>query len=262
MIRAALCYLGLSVFTVLGLLSCSSRDDLAPVAELQWQAGNHLTPTQYRVRQGDTLYAIAFRYEKDYQTLAKQNGLTTPYALKTGQMINLNGPHQSKPSVAATQVKKKAPPPASASKTYPHPARPSTAAVLAKRQDVRPVEAGSWLWPVAGKVLTNFNPAAGKKGIDIAGKPQMPVLAAADGTVAYAGNGLPGYGNLLIIKHPQHYLTAYAHNSALKVKEGQAVQAGQRIATMGTIPGGQTGIHFEIRKSGKPVNPLKYLKKS
>lgn len=116
----------------------------------------------------------------------------------------------------------------------------------------------TWAWPAAGKVLTPFNDSS-SKGVDISGKAGDPVLAAADGKVVYSGTGLRGYGQLVIVKHNTAYLTAYAHNSKILVKEGQAVTRGQKIAEMGNSDADQVKLHFEVRKQGKPVDPLKYL---
>lgn len=118
-----------------------------------------------------------------------------------------------------------------------------------------------WLWPVSGRVVTSFVPEQGKKGINIASRKGEKVIAAAAGVVAYAGSGLAGYGNLIIIKHNYGYLTAYGNNSKIMVSEGQHVKAGQIIAEVGVVDRKYTGVHFEIRKSGIPVNPLNYLQK-
>ncbi len=123
-------------------------------------------------------------------------------------------------------------------------------------------EAIDWSWPVNGKVLTGFNDAASAKGIDIGGNQGQPVLAAAPGKVVYSGSGLRGYGKLVIIKHNKTYLSAYAHNSQILVKEGQEVTKGQKIAEMGSSDTDRVKLHFEIRKLGKPVDPSKYLPSS
>jgi lipoprotein NlpD len=117
-----------------------------------------------------------------------------------------------------------------------------------------------WLWPAEGRVATSFVPQQGKKGIDIAGHKGQKIRAAGDGTVAYAGNGLSGYGNLIIIKHDNQYLTAYGNNLRNLVKEGQRIHYGQTIADMGIVDRRFWGVHFEMRRAGKPVNPMDYLK--
>jgi lipoprotein NlpD len=116
-----------------------------------------------------------------------------------------------------------------------------------------------WLWPATGKIVTGFSDTANLKGIDIAGKAGQPVIASAAGKVVYAGTGLRGYGKLVIVKHNNSYLSAYAHNKDLLVKEGQQVTRGQKIAEMGNTDSDEVKLHFEIRKLGKPVDPIKYL---
>ena len=116
-----------------------------------------------------------------------------------------------------------------------------------------------WVWPTRGKVVTTFAPESGRKGIDIAGQRGQAILAASSGVVAYAGNGLAGFGNLIIIKHAQERLTAYGHNLRNVVHEGQQVVAGQKIAEMGQVERRYWGLHFEVREAGTPVNPLRYI---
>lgn len=121
---------------------------------------------------------------------------------------------------------------------------------------------GKWQWPTKGKVVRKFAPASGSKGIDISGTFAQPIIATAAGKVVYTGASLPGYGNLVIVKHNDNILSAYAFNKSIAVKEGQAVQAGQTIAQMGKNDAGKALLHFEIRKDGKPVNPMQYLQKN
>jgi len=116
-----------------------------------------------------------------------------------------------------------------------------------------------WVWPAKGKVVTNFSETANLKGIDIAGAAGQPVLASAGGTVVYAGTGLRGYGKLIIVKHNQTYLSAYAHNRDILVKEGEKVTKGQKIAEMGNTDASEVKLHFEIRRKGKPMDPARYL---
>jgi lipoprotein NlpD len=117
----------------------------------------------------------------------------------------------------------------------------------------------SFIWPVRGDIVANFDEAKNRKGLDIGGVAGTPILAAADGKVVYAGSGLRGYGNLIIVKHSATYLTAYAHNQTLLVKEEQSIKQGQKIAEMGNSDADQVKLHFEVRKMGKPVDPAKYL---
>ena len=230
------------------LNACESRNVLAPVVELNWKAMNSHAK-QHVVVRGETLYAVAFRYDQDYQQLAIVNHLKSPYTLRVGQVIHLQ---------TGTQPVTVALPKRVQYRSYAQPAlRSAHQPMVTGFQPQYAV----WSWPVRGKVVTNFVPQQGKKGINIAGHQGEKIHAAAAGTVAYAGSGLAGYGNLIIIKHNNQYLTAYGNNLHNLVKEGQQIQAGQTIADMGIVDRHYWGLHFEIRKSGKPVNPLSYLQK-
>lgn len=230
---------GLLIISALSLVACGQRTHLAPVMELQWQGSK--TPSFHVVRRGETLYAIAFHYDEDYRKLAALNHMAAPYTLRIGQRLRLLPLHKKTvPSSKATtsrRIQQKVSPPS------------------------KPYQKLTWLWPVHGRVVRYFAPQQGKKGIHIAGKKGDSIRAAQAGVVAYAGNGLNGYGNLIIIKHDNHYLTAYGNNYRNLVKEGQHVAQGQKIAEMGVVDRRYWGLHFEIRKTGKPVNPLNYLQK-
>ena len=233
---------------ILLLTSCGSEGQLAPVTESKWQPYS-LHQGTHTVKRGETLYAIAFRYDTDFRRLAVLNHVSPPYSLRVGQVLSLNGiaPHSRVTRPVYAQ-------------------RPSRPAPLAPNRNlyspVHPIRSASgWLWPVTGHVTANFMPTQGKKGINIASKKGEKVHAAADGIVAYAGNGLAGYGNLIIIKHNNEYLTAYGNNERNLVSEGQRVKIGQTIAEVGIIDRKYWGVHFEIRKAGTPVNPLNYLQK-
>jgi lipoprotein NlpD len=144
----------------------------------------------------------------------------------------------------------------------PPEAKPAPADAPAAKAAAAPpaVDSGiDWVWPATGKVITGFSDTANLKGIDIAGKAGQPVLASAAGKVVYAGTGLRGYGKLVIVKHNADYLSAYAHNREILVKEGQQVTKGQKIAEMGNTDSDQVKLHFEIRQRGKPVDPLRFL---
>jgi lipoprotein NlpD len=213
----------------------------------------------HRVGRGETLYAIAKRYGIDYRNLAAINGLTVPYTLSIGERLRLPSSSKiKKPSkkhrrkIANLGIKRHR----QLSKKLQRRKTPS------RRKYWRPQKWPKrvvWTWPAKGKLERRFAPWKGSKGINIAGRGGSPVRAAASGRVAYAGHGLPGYGNLLIIKHNNLYLTAYAHNRKLLVKEGQWVKKGVKIAQMGKTGGRRVELHFEIRRRGKPVNPLRYL---
>ena len=203
---------------------------------LRWE------PTVHEVSEGETLYAIAWRYQIDSETLARWNGLSEGATLRPGQKLRLYEP-------APGQVAR-APQPSAGSSTR------------ASRAPSPPAAAGpvAWRWPADGELAAGFGDATSLgKGIDIRGRVGDPVVAASDGEVVYSGSGLIGYGKLIIVKHNNAYLSAYGHNSALLVDEGDSVRSGQRIARMGQGPGQQPVLHFEIRLNGKPVDPLRYL---
>lgn len=235
------------------------------------------TRAQYRVRRGDTLNTIARRTGHGVADLATLNGLKPPYRIYVGQTLALRGVFSSAGSGRA------------AAKTTPRPAtkKPSskpaaTAGTSTRAKVTKPLApapgkayAGTgvqknaavnatiaWKWPTAGPVITGFSLAeTGNKGIDIRGKRGQAIKSAAAGKVVYAGNALRGYGNLIIIKHNDDYLSAYAHNEVLRVKEQQTVSAGQHIADMGSSDTTDVRLHFEIRYQGSSVNPMKYLPK-
>ncbi len=236
------------LFLILILAGCGTRQALAPVSELKWQPYSRYQKT-HTVRRGETLFAIAFRYDTDYRSLARINHLRPPYSLRVGQVLSLQGiRHRTtiiRPGVARRY-------------SQPTPRAPQRV-IYSPANNVR--SASGWLWPVSGHVTTTFIPTQGKKGINIACKKDERVHASAGGVVAYAGSGLAGYGNLIIIKHNNEYLTAYGHNARNLVREGQRVKAGQVIAIAGIIDHKYWGVHFEIRKAGTPVNPLNYLQK-
>ena len=193
------------------------------------------------VRQGETLFSIAWRYSKDPTELARWNGLGDGSLIYPGQVIWL------KPVASSATAKSGQQPQSASTKPKPLPSIPSQ-------------PPPRWQWPTSGKVVSVFG---GRNGLDtgllIAGSRGQPVRAAAKGTVVYAGSGLSGYGRLIIIKHNDTYLSAYGHNESLLVREGEMVNQGQRVATMGERQGQQPRLHFEIRRNGKPEDPLKYL---
>ena len=228
---------------------------------------------QHKVSADETLYSIAWRYGLDYRTLAEYNGISPPFTIYPGQVLLLKPGFQqaSKPITPSQEP---------SNTTTRKPPRPSTdpdenTAVgsprwtknKASKPSVRSTENSvsgppNWRWPAEGKVIDVFEANSGlNQGIDIRGNLGESVDAAADGHVVYAGSGLRGYGNLVIIKHNDIYLSAYAHNRSLKVAEGDRVKAGQTIAEMGKSSSDQVTLHFEIRRDGKPVNPMHYLPK-
>lgn len=251
--------------------SCANPPVRAPVVDAapipSYRIQRHV------VAPGETLYSIAWRYDMDYQNLSKINGLGDGHSIRPGQVLALSG---SLPKQTAT-----APPPEPPKSTIPPktvvhtpvttPAPPPIAPGRLKNQTPKvtgslpeSASAGNpvWAWPIDGPVISNFSANGGlNKGIDIRGKLGEPVLAAADGEVVYSGSGLRGYGKLLIVKHNENYLSAYAYNHELHAVEGQRVRAGQKIAEVGKYNANTAKLHFEIRYDGKPVNPLDYLPK-
>ncbi|WP_183410074.1 peptidoglycan DD-metalloendopeptidase family protein [Litorivivens lipolytica] len=243
--------------------ACTSGPNYAPVQDLH--SPPERVPQHYVVRSGDTLFSIAFRYGLDFRGLAAANGIGRGYAIYPGQKLRLEDKAASvttvAPVVSSTPVLRPTNTPAKAKPTpTPPPQKPRpTASSKAPAQSVT-APVSTWLWPTDGRVVQGFNSSQyAHKGIDIAGKLEQPVNAAAAGIVVYAGSGLVGYGKLLIVKHNDRYLSAYAHNNRLLVKEGESVKQGQTIARMGDTGTDSVKLHFEIRKDGKPVNPVKLL---
>lgn len=211
----------------------------------------------HRVREGETLYSIGWEYGYDYRTLAKWNHIDAPYVIQPGQWLRISPPEEG---MTAAQ----GPPRQTSSDGSSTPSPGHASAKVARAEP--PVHQGSptsgirWTWPAKGKLLMRFSSHhLNQKGLDIAGTMGEPVRAAAAGRVVYSGNGLKGYGNLVIIKHGPHYLSAYAYNSRLFVKEGDVVSGGQEIAAMGKAGTDRVKLHFEIRHDGDPVDPLDYL---
>jgi len=237
------------------LVSCSTHKAPAPVSDRGQPPSIKLQT--HRVSAGETLYAIAWRYGIDYKRLALHNGISSSYTIYPGQMLRLDVENTKarKPSTRS------APHSTTKKVSIKEPRSIKTTKKVANRKSSQMTNtAFKWQWPVKGKLLATFSSANGlNKGIDIAGKLGESVLSAGPGDVVYAGNGLRGYGNLLIIKHNQKYLSAYAHNRRLLVGEGDSVKAGQKIAELGSSGTDRNKLHFEIRRDGKPIDPLKYL---
>ena len=270
----------LIIFSIIS--ACASPFSPAPVAT------RHQPPStkvlSHVVAPGETLYSIAWRYGLNYKKLAKNNEIASPYGIFPGQIIHLAQVIKpvSKPSSA---VLPKAVAGSKGSDNTRFVGKKNSSAVvvnkplngsvsslrsekksrLSSRSVPTQVNKGKidWQWPAGGRVLTNFYAKrAMKKGIDIEGKKGESIIAAAAGEVVYAGSGLRAYGKLIIIKHNDVYLSAYAHSDRLRVKEGQSVNAGQRIADIGSTGTGAQGkskLHFQIRRNGKPINPLSLL---
>lgn len=238
-------------------------------------------PGEYLVRRGDTLYGIAFRNGLDFRDVAAHNGIAAPYTIYPGQRLRLRGGEDRAP-VRVTARPTPSPPaggrgPAPASPamlpatptrvTVASPPTTSSPAPSAIRSPAAPTPstatgggASGWRWPATGALIGKFitgDPT--RQGLDIAGNSGDPVRAAGAGTVVYSGSGLVGYGELIIIKHSDEWLSAYGHNRKRLVSEGQAVSAGQQVAEMGRSGASRDMLHFEIRRNGKPVDPLQHL---
>ncbi len=220
-------------------------------------------PGHHRVKKGDTLYSIAWQHGLSYQQLATMNRIRRPYTIYTGQQLRVK-PSKAQPvkaPVTAPPMKTARPAPGPASKPAPAATKPVPPKVVAQELGNKAVR--KWVWPVKGKLLRSYHPnAPGKKGIDINARHGEPVKAAAGGKVVYTGSGLVGYGRMVIIKHNDSLLSAYGHNSQLLVTEGDFVKTGQVISKVGSSGTHRPRLYFEIRKDGKPVNPLRYLPRS
>lgn len=257
--------------------------------------GSYSGGSTYNVKRGDTLFYIAWITGNDFRDLAQRNNIPEPYSLNVGQTLQLGGGSANGGGMLAGGTGTVSKPPSTthiqtatvdsqstnaysdnSSKQNVGKMLPTAGAVVAGSA-AAPVTApaatppasstvsnsapvSTWKWPTDGKIIDNFSSSeGGNKGIDISGSRGQPIVATADGRVVYAGNALRGYGNLIIIKHNDDYLSAYAHNDSMLVREQQEVKAGQKIATMGSTGTSSVRLHFEIRYKGKSVNPLRYL---
>ena len=256
-------------------------------------------PGYYTVQKGDTLIRIGLDAGQNYRDIARWNAIENPNKIEIGDVYRVVPPEEPAvakavvsgrlsvtplppvPAAAATPPKATSPAAPAAAVTaapVPSPAKAATpttaqasepiaAAPVAQKPPV-PVapaapaadEALEFAWPAKGEVIAGFDETKNRKGIDLAGGAGDPVLAAAEGKVVYAGEGLRGYGKLIIIKHNNTFLTAYAHNQTILVKEDQSVKKGQKIAEMGNSDSDRVKLHFEIRERGRPVDPMKYLR--
>ena len=236
-------------------------------------AENAGKPGFYTVRQGDTIMRIATEVNQPWRDIARWNNLDNPNLIEVGQVLRVVPPAGT--TVASAPALTEGPRPAAGTPApAPAPAKPAVPMATQTTPGVTPAPAPApaspppppsagaddvdFIWPASGALIAGFDEAK-NKGLGIAGKAGDAVLAAADGRVVYAGAGLRGYGNLIILKHNNTFLTAYAHNQTLLVKEDQTVKKGQKIAAMGSTDADRVKLHFEIRRSGKPVDPARYL---
>ncbi len=272
------------IFLVINLLACSSREKPAPVVTvygsipLNKRVQNSINASVYKVQAGETLYSIAWRANSDVRQIAKLNNISPPYNIYPNQKLILVANNEGKSSQASKNKHSSKKQTKSSNLTSNKVVKKTVASskkqaygknVSKKKivQDDIPKtnfsqKISRWKWPVKGKVIARFSSKAqGNKGIDIAGRRGTNIRATANGKVVYTGSALRGYGKLVIIKHNDDYLSAYAHNDKILVKEQQQIKAGDIVAKMGDTDAQRVMLHFEVRFRGKSVDPLKYLPK-
>ena len=264
--------LGTAVLAGVILAGCSTQANRAPVEDRGQSASsssgvdvkslpgaeNAGKPGYYTIKPGDTLIKVGLEHGQSWKDIARWSNLDNPNVIEVGQVVRVVPPGRDVASSSSGGSGRTVAPVVvgggTAATTAPvtsTPAAPS-APVAKGADDV------NFIWPASGSLIAGFDEAR-NKGYDISGKAGDPVVAAADGRVVYAGAGLRGYGNLIILKHNNTYLTAYAHNQSLLVKEDQSVKKGQKIAEMGSTDADRVKLHFEVRRQGKPVDPSRYL---
>ena len=257
------------ILCLLFTVGCSSNTGPAPVTKLNTHKDyseikrGSLKAKKYIVKKGDTLYSISWESGLDFRELATINNIAEPYQIYPGQVLALQASknrRDKKLSTSSTTRTKK-----QANQTVDPPKKQAYGGVNTTQKAASmgfPKAVRKWQWPTTGKVASPFSASEVRnKGITISNKRGSAVVAAADGKVVYMGRALRGYGNLIIVKHTETYLSAYAHTQNIKVKEQQWVKAGQQIAQMGSNDSGDVLLHFEIRYRGKSVDPLRYLPK-
>lgn len=255
---------------LLGLVCCSllacGGNARAPVEDRNARPSSQSPSSTYRVQRGETLYSIAFRYGLDYRKVAAANRIPPPYIIYPGQKIYLKEvtpapapakraatPRKATPAPTPVVAKKPVAKTTAVSKTPPATVvKKSSAGTYAGRA------VSAWRWPTSGRVTRVYSSSV-HKGIDIGGRRGDAVVAVAAGKVVYAGTGIVGFGELLIVKHNEVYLSAYGHNDRLLVAEGDTVRAGQKIAEKGSSGTDTVKLHFEIRREGKPIDPQRLL---
>jgi lipoprotein NlpD len=236
-----------AVLALAALVGCTSTSSLG--------AGRRANAVPVHVVQpGDTLYKIAWQYRVDQRDLVRWNGIGDPNLLRVGQRLRLVPPRGLAASPPATAASAPASAPSRTASTRRTPTRAAPPAAAPR------ASAPAWLWPTDGRLVTGYGAKGGiESGVGIAGRRGQPVRAAAAGRVVYAGGGLIGYGQLVIIRHDETFLSAYGYNSELLVTQGQEVARGATIALMGDGPGREPRLHFEIRRNGSPVDPLLFV---
>ncbi len=272
--------LACTLLAVLALAACATRQGSAPVVDRSPGAprtapGAASQPAAegfYIVKRGDTLYSIALEHGADYRDVAQWNGLSDPTKLSIGQQLRVKPPPQERAPVVVGTAKGSGRPearpldapgqaPGDTTKINPKaqrlPYSKETAASIGK-EEPKDADTIAFIWPAKGKVIAGFAEPR-SKGIDIDGKLGDPIVAAAAGRVTYIGSGIPGLGKLIVIKHEAGFITVYAHNKEIVVKEQQTVTRGQKIAELGSTDSERPKLHFQIRKGSAPVDPLRYL---
>lgn len=239
---------GLLLFLIFFLFSCASNRNSEVYYD--YDHGHHT------VLKNETLYSIAFRHGLDYKKIARWNGIRSPYTIYAGQRLKLSPTGVTSKTYQAKQKAKK-----KASKKTVASSKKSSSRKTVNKPAAKLIK-HDWNWPTKGVVIRTYSSSSGgNKGIDIGGNIGQAVVAASSGKVVYSGNGLASYGNLIIIKHSEQFISAYAHNRKLFVKEGGTVKRGEKIAELGNTGTSEAKLHFEIRFKGKPVDPIKYLPK-
>ncbi|PKH03532.1 peptidase M23 [Psychromonas sp. MB-3u-54] len=278
------------LLVTLGLHGCASSSGPVPVSDITGsthyrtvkQQTSGITAKSYQVQKGDTLFSISWRANLNINDLAKYNQLSAPYIIMEGQTLDLTAVNKRNTISVNKRTVKRAPSPIKdnkisrsdqvySKKTKPaivqkNPITYSPSTIKTDVKITKPkkskVKISHWQWPAKGKLTKTFaSSQTGMKGISLSNQRGTPVYTAASGEVVYAGAGLRGFGNLIIIKHNDDYLSAYAHNEQLLISEKQQVKAGQKIATMGDSGTDRVQLHFEIRYQGKSIDPLRYLPK-
>ena len=244
------------------LVGCSTTQRPAPVVDRKQPARASAPAAKpapaaaaegtYVVKKGDTLYSIALENGADYREVALWNRLDDPTKISVGQVLRVVPPPEERVQIGRAKLPERGearpldlPPPASTKAQPPQPSKPEPSAA-------------EFIWPARGKVIAGFAEPR-RKGIDIDGKLGDPVIAAAAGRVTYTGTGIPGLGKLVVIKHDNGFITVYAHNKDILVKEQQAVKRGQKIAEVGNTDADRPKLHFQIRKGSAAVDPMRYL---
>ena len=244
------------------LAGCGTPQKPAPVVDRKQPArvskpappATKPAPGTYVVKKGDTLYSIALEHGADYREVAQWSGLNDPTKISVGQVLRVTPPEESRVQVGRAKL-----PDRGEARPLDLPPPQQTQTKPAPQQQPKPeASANEFIWPAKGKVIAGFAEPR-RKGIDIDGKVGDPVIAAAAGRVTYTGSGIPGLGKLVVIKHDNGFITVYAHNRDILVKEQQAVRRGQKIAEVGSTDADRPKLHFQIRKGSAAVDPMRYL---